>query len=189
MPEPIFMKLGICIMATELVSTAYFINSSTSVCVSLGVSLISLQGNGSAESLTWPRTHATIEELLKASFSLRSMSYQKEESVGLSVYPPIVARQRLEKHVPVATKNRRRHFPCAPCYIKGKWAISSYQKFFFNVDIRLRYCYIILSTHKKLTLDLYGILGFHCSEDSYCRTQWPRGLRHELSSLARTLGS
>jgi hypothetical protein len=45
--------------------------------------------------------------------------------VGLSVYPPIVARQRLAEHVPAATKNSwRRRFLCGPCSIKGKYAIS-----------------------------------------------------------------
>jgi hypothetical protein len=43
-------------------------------------------------------THATIEQLLGASFSVRSVSYQG--SVCLS---PTVARQRLGKHVPAAT--------------------------------------------------------------------------------------
>jgi hypothetical protein len=32
-------------------------------------------------------------------------------------------------------------------------------------------------------------LEFHKNEDYYCRSQWPRGLSHELSSTARTLGS
>jgi hypothetical protein len=33
---------------------------------------------------------------------------------------------------------------------------------------------------------LHGILALTCSS---CRSQWPRGLRHEPSSLAQTLGS
>jgi hypothetical protein len=35
MPEPIFMKLGMYIMAPEPISTAYFINPVPSVCVSV----------------------------------------------------------------------------------------------------------------------------------------------------------
>jgi hypothetical protein len=43
------------------------------------------------------------------------------QSVGLSVYTPIVARQRFGKHVPAVSKNyRRRHFLCRRCRIKGK---------------------------------------------------------------------
>jgi hypothetical protein len=45
----------------------------------------------------------------------------KGESVGLSVYPPIVARQRLGKHIPAATKNCwRRRFVYGPFGIKGE---------------------------------------------------------------------
>jgi hypothetical protein len=40
----------------------------------------------------------------------------KGESVGLPVYPPIVARQRLGKHVPGTNKNFWGcHFLCCPC--------------------------------------------------------------------------
>jgi hypothetical protein len=43
----------------------------------------------------------------------------KGESMGLSLYPPIVARQWLCKHVPAATKNCwKRRFLCGPCRIK-----------------------------------------------------------------------
>jgi hypothetical protein len=50
--------------------------------------------------------------------------------VGLSVYLPIVARQWLSKHVPVAMKNCWRHcFLCSPCHVKAKSAISSLQNF------------------------------------------------------------
>jgi hypothetical protein len=38
----------------------------------------------------------------------------------------------------------------------------------------------------KLCYFLNDLVTFHCR---YSRSQWPRGLRHELSSLARTLGS
>jgi hypothetical protein len=41
--------------------------------------------------------------------------------VGLSVYPPIVARQQHNKDVPAATNNCwKRHFLGATCRIKGK---------------------------------------------------------------------
>jgi hypothetical protein len=121
---PIYMKLGVYIMATEPISTAYVINSShQSVslymhpsyrCKAMGrlsASVLSLLGNGSVNTFPQQRIHATIEELLDAPFSLRSVSF-KGESVGLSVYPPIVA--------PAATNNCWRfHFLCGPCCIEG----------------------------------------------------------------------
>jgi hypothetical protein len=81
MPEPIFMKLGMYIMAPGSIPAAYFISP-------------------------------------------------VHQSVCLYVYPPIVARLRLGKDVPAATKNCwRRHFLSRPCRIKGKYAISSSQNF------------------------------------------------------------
>jgi hypothetical protein len=55
------------------------------------------------------------------------------------VYPLIVARQRLGKHVPAANKNCWRHcFLCHLYPIKGRLVISSYQNFLlpipFNFD-------------------------------------------------------
>jgi hypothetical protein len=63
---------------------------------------------------------------LYASFSARSVSYHKK--VCLYVYlSPIVARQRLGKHVPAATLHMQqykncwtRRFLCGPCHMKGK---------------------------------------------------------------------
>jgi hypothetical protein len=65
-PRPKFIKLGMYIMASEPISTAYFINPSISL--SVCVSLLSLPGKGSVKCI-----------------------------------PPLVARQRLGKHVPAAT--------------------------------------------------------------------------------------
>jgi hypothetical protein len=49
------------------------------------------------------------------------------EFVGLSVNYAIVARQRIRKHVPVATKNFwRRRFLCGLSRVKGTQAITSY---------------------------------------------------------------
>jgi hypothetical protein len=75
MPEPVFMKLGMYIMAPEPISTAYFINPShQSVC--LYVYPLLLLGSGSVETLPWQQIHATIEELLDVLFSLQSVLYQ-----------------------------------------------------------------------------------------------------------------
>jgi hypothetical protein len=50
--------------------------------------------------------------------------------VCVSVYPPIVARQRLGKS-PLIVAMERLRFPCGPCRIKGKQAISPWQNFLF----------------------------------------------------------
>lgn len=50
----------------------------------------------------WQQIHATIEELLDMSFSVQPVSCRREVYV-LYVYPLIVARQWLSKHIPVAT--------------------------------------------------------------------------------------
>jgi hypothetical protein len=61
-----------------------------------------------------------IEALLDASFSMRSMSYERRVYESVCVWP-IVATKRLSKHVPAATKNSlRRRFLYGPCRIKGK---------------------------------------------------------------------
>jgi hypothetical protein len=76
-------------MAQETISTEYFINPHQSV--SVCASLLSVLGKISVNTIPRQRIRATIEELLDTSFSVRSVCYQRE-SVGLSVYPLIVAR-------------------------------------------------------------------------------------------------
>jgi hypothetical protein len=77
MPPPIFMKLGTYIIAPEPIWTAYFINPShQSVCLYGNPSIVARQRlckNNTAAT----KTHATIEELLDTSFSMRSMSYHR----------------------------------------------------------------------------------------------------------------
>jgi hypothetical protein len=52
--------------------------------------------------------------------------------MGLSLYSPAVARLRIDKHLPVATKNCwRRCFLCGSCRIRQK-AISSYHNSFHD---------------------------------------------------------
>jgi hypothetical protein len=83
MPEPILLKFGMCIMAHEAISTAYFINPShpsVSVCVSFLTSL----RKRSVKTLPQQRTHATIEELLDASFSMRSLTYERKWAINFS---------------------------------------------------------------------------------------------------------
>jgi hypothetical protein len=70
MAEPIFMKLGMHIMAPEPIWTAYFINASHQfVCLYVYVARQRLGKNVTAAT----KLHATIEELLDASFSMRSL--------------------------------------------------------------------------------------------------------------------
>jgi hypothetical protein len=103
MPEPVFMKLGMHIMGTEPISTAYFINPSQSVlCACMCTPPIVAKQRLDQVYPTIPcsvntfppqRIHATIGEVLRASFSVRSLSYQRR--VCGSVYPPVVARWQL----------------------------------------------------------------------------------------------
>jgi hypothetical protein len=90
MPEQIFLKLDMYIMAPEPISTAYFINPSRqSVCMYV-YPRVSLLGNGSIDTFQWQRIQATVGGLLEASFSIRSVSYQMR--VCAFMYSPIVAR-------------------------------------------------------------------------------------------------
>jgi hypothetical protein len=58
----------------------------------------------------------------------------KGESVDLSVYTPLIARQRVGKHVSAAARNCwRRRFLSGSCRIKGKQAISPSQNFLLSL--------------------------------------------------------
>jgi hypothetical protein len=88
MPEPISIKLGMYIMAPEPISTAYLINPHQSVCLYVYVARQQL-GKIVTDAMN---THTAIEDCLTRRF-LYGPCHIKGESVGLSVYPPIVARQ------------------------------------------------------------------------------------------------
>jgi starvation-inducible outer membrane lipoprotein len=76
MPAVIFIKLGICIMAPEPISKEYFINPShQSVSLYVYPPVVARQRLGKIVTAT-TNTQKTIEELLDASFSMQSMSYQ-----------------------------------------------------------------------------------------------------------------
>jgi hypothetical protein len=88
----------------------------------------------------WPpkRWSEVSQNRLRAKHGHESCGTQYRESLCwlaracnnlLDWYLPTVATQRLGKHVPSATRNCWRRFLRGPCRIKGKWAISSYQKF------------------------------------------------------------
>jgi hypothetical protein len=76
MLEVIFVKLGMYIMAPKPISTAYLINPShQSVCLYVYPPI--LDGERLSKYVrAATNTHETIEELLDASFSMRSLSYQ-----------------------------------------------------------------------------------------------------------------
>jgi hypothetical protein len=65
------------------------------VCLCIPLSLL---GNGSVN--TFPR-----QQRIFGGVVFHMVCVISKESVGLSLYPLIIARQRLSKHVPVATKN------------------------------------------------------------------------------------
>jgi hypothetical protein len=114
-------QAGIYMIASAPISTTYLLNSSYQpVSVRVYVFPLSLLGNGSLNTFPLQRIHTTVEEFLDASFCMRSVSFRRV-SVGMYVYPLIVARQRLSKHVPTTMKNCcRRCFLCSACRIKGK---------------------------------------------------------------------
>jgi hypothetical protein len=76
MTEPIFIRLSMCIMAPEPISTAYFINPSHQSVSMCNPSLLLV--NGSVNTFQRQRIHATIDEFLDASFTMRSVSYQRK---------------------------------------------------------------------------------------------------------------
>jgi hypothetical protein len=78
MPEPIFMKFGMYIMAPEPISMAYFTNPShQSVCLYVYPPIIARQRLGKNVTAA-TNSHATIKELLDASYSVRSVPYQRK---------------------------------------------------------------------------------------------------------------
>jgi hypothetical protein len=118
------MILFVCV-ALEPISKAYFVNQS--VCLYVYVVRQRLGKNVT----TATNTHGLIE-LLEASFYMLSMSI-KGEFVDLSVYLPIVVRQRLGKHIPTEMSCWRSYFLCSPCRIKRKWGVSSSQNFLLRI--------------------------------------------------------
>jgi hypothetical protein len=87
-----------------------------SLCVCLCIPLLLLLTNGSVNTFL----RQLIQKQQKNSLTVRflcSPCLIKGESVSLSVYPPIVDRQRLDKHVPAATKNYYQRLFYAVCVI------------------------------------------------------------------------
>jgi hypothetical protein len=72
------MKLGMYIIVPESISTAYFkYPSHQSVCLYVCPSIVARQRLGKSVTAAM-NTHETIAELLDASFSMRSVWYQRK---------------------------------------------------------------------------------------------------------------
>jgi hypothetical protein len=105
------------------------------VCVSACVSLPSLLGNGWINTFPRRRIHATIEELLDAWFSMRSMSYKRSQWVCLlsllrnnsvNTLPwqrIIVGGVFYAVHV-ASKENRRLILPRTSCFIHSRWTLN-----------------------------------------------------------------
>jgi hypothetical protein len=78
MSEPVFMELGMYIMAPESISIAYFINPShQSLCLYLYPPIVARQRlNKNVTAAT--NTHITVEELLDAFFCYAVRAVSKE---------------------------------------------------------------------------------------------------------------
>jgi hypothetical protein len=63
MREPLFVELGMYIMAPEPLSSAYFMNPSISLCFYMCISL-PLTGTGSVKTLPWQQTHRIVEHII-----------------------------------------------------------------------------------------------------------------------------
>jgi hypothetical protein len=73
MTEPICMKLGMHIIAPQIISRAYFINSyHQSVCVNVYAFIVAGQRLGKNVTAA-TNTRRTVKELLEALFSVRSV--------------------------------------------------------------------------------------------------------------------
>jgi hypothetical protein len=112
MPEPIFMKLGMYIMALEPLSMTYFINfSHQSVCLYVYVARQRFGKNVTTEKIQDNNRRIVGRVVF---YAVRVVSKE-----SLIVYHLILARQRLGKHVPAATRNCwSRRFLCGIRRIK-----------------------------------------------------------------------
>jgi hypothetical protein len=78
MPDPIFMKLGMYVMAPEPISREHFINPShQSVCLYMNPTVIARQWLGKNVT-TAMNTQTTTEGLLDTSFSMQSVLYERK---------------------------------------------------------------------------------------------------------------
>jgi hypothetical protein len=89
MPEPIFMKLDMYIMAPEPFSMLYCINPIyQSLCLLYVYPLVLLLGSGSIDTFPWQWIYATVEDSLETFFSVWSVLNQRK--VYRPLYPPVI---------------------------------------------------------------------------------------------------
>jgi hypothetical protein len=80
--------------------------------------LPSLLGNRSTDTLPWQLTHATVEEMLKASFSILSVSYQGRVCGSICIPLSLLGNGSVNAFSRQHNCWRRR-FLCDPCCING----------------------------------------------------------------------
>jgi hypothetical protein len=76
------------------------------------------------------------------------------------------------------------HFLCGPYRVKGEKAFNSSKNFLFFLLYTLQWHSRIWSC--RITCSFFINMNYPAYTD---QSEWPRGLRHELPSLARTLES
>jgi hypothetical protein len=76
--EPIFMTLGMYVMAAETISAVHFVQLSYQSVRLHVYRLLSLLDNGSVNSFLLQRVYAATEELLDELFSASSLSYRRK---------------------------------------------------------------------------------------------------------------
>jgi hypothetical protein len=105
MPEPVFMKLGMYIMATESISMSYFINPSLqSVCLYIPLSML---GNGSVNTLPRQRIHKTKIFWTLVFSAVRAMS---KESLWVGVYASLLLLSNNSVETFLRQYTKRKHF-------------------------------------------------------------------------------
>jgi hypothetical protein len=119
MPEPIFMKLGMYIMAPEPISTSYFINPfRLCVCMCITPSAARQRlGKHVLEATNTCNNRKVVDHVV---FCVVRVASKDSLWVCLCIPLSLLGNGSC-KHVPAAMKNCwRRRFLCGPCYIKTK---------------------------------------------------------------------
>jgi hypothetical protein len=137
-------------MAPEPLSTAYFINPSHQSLCLYAYPHLSLLGNSSVDTF-----HVNEYTQQYKNYWRHNFVYSPCCIKGESVYPLIIARQWLGKHIPAAMNNCWRHsFLRSPCRIKGKQGFSSSQNFLFVYFVSLSLVHMHTHTHTHKTTQI-----------------------------------
>jgi hypothetical protein len=119
MPLLFSTKLGTYIMAPEPMATAYFLNPShESVCLYVYPLIVARQKLGkNVKAAT--NTHVTIEELLDTSFSLRSVSCQRNVDDQLLEFPVVYITQSHEFYLNFFKSEKNYHCVFLPSEVSN----------------------------------------------------------------------